>query len=137
MKIDDVLIKANIKIQDKVKKVSKGSKVKNSLLDKNKDKPYDLVMVYCNCCQKRLDVYVYHSLGKSEHFQLINLPEKIAKHLKRRRKIDCPNCNKTFILEKHKQNTKSEFLLKLDCSNMRAGMESWYEDSIPKEGIYA
>jgi hypothetical protein len=74
-------------------------------------------------------------LGKSEHFQLINLPERVAKHLKQR-KIDCPKCEKTFILEKHIQDTKTEFLLKLDCSNMYTGMEYWYNDVIPKEDIY-
>ena len=46
--------------------------------------------------------------------------------------IDCPNCNKTYILVKNTHNSKTEYLLKLDCSKMKSGMESWYEDSIPK-----
>lgn len=136
MKIDDVIIKTNTRVQDKVKKVSKGSKVKNSLQNNPSTNPHDLVMVYCRYCQKRLDVYVYHSLGKSEHFQLINLPERVAKHLKRR-EINCPKCEKTFFLEKKTQDTKTEFLLRLDCSNMSTGMEYWYDDIVLKEGIYA
>jgi len=112
-------------------KINKTHQVQNSLQPKKTDKPYDVVMVYCKSCQEKLEVRVYHSHAKLEHFQLINLPERIADHLQRR-EIDCPNCNKTFILEKNIHSTKSEFLLKLDCSNMKPGMESWYEDSIPK-----
>lgn len=112
-------------------KINKTHQVENSLQQVKTKTPYDIVMVYCNCCQQRLEVRVYHSRAKLEHFQLINLPERIADHLQRR-EIDCPKCNKTFILEKNIQNTKSEFLLKLDCSNMSTGMESWYTDAIPK-----
>ena len=112
-------------------KINKTHQVENALHQNRTKTPYDIVMVYCNCCQQRLEVRVYHSFAKLEHFQLINLPERIADHLQRR-EIECPNCNKTFILEKNTHSTKSEFLLKLDCSNMGAGMESWYDDSIPK-----
>ena len=70
-------------------------------------------------------------LKKSAFISHLNQVSKIKYHLQRR-EIDCPNCNKTFVLEKNVHNTKSEFLLKLDCSNMSSGMESWYEDSIPK-----
>jgi hypothetical protein len=35
-------------------------------------------------------------------------------------------------LEKQPKKSTTDYLLKLDCSNMSAGMESWYEDSIPK-----
>ena len=112
-------------------KINKTYQVENSLHQNKTKTPYDIVMVYCNSCQERLEVRVYHSFAKLEHFQLINLPERIADHLQRR-EIDCHKCHKTFILEKNTHNTKSEFLLKLDCSNMSAGMESWYEDSIPK-----
>ena len=112
-------------------KINKTHQVENSLRQIRTKTPYDIVMVYCRYCQQRLNVRVYHSRAKLEHFQLINLPERIADHLQRR-EINCNKCNRTFVLEKNIHNTKSEFLLKLDCSNMSSGMESWYEDSIPK-----
>ncbi len=112
-------------------KINKTHQVKNSLYNKNKPNPYDIVMVYCRYCQQRLQIHIYHSFGKFEHFQLINLPERIAKHLKTRN-IHCTKCDKDFVLEKNTKETKTDFLLKLDCSNMEPGMESWYEDSIPK-----
>tara|TARA_B100000029_G_C17058042_1_gene772066 strand:+ start:208 stop:585 length:378 start_codon:yes stop_codon:yes gene_type:complete len=112
-------------------KINKTYQVENSLQPKKTPRPYDIVMVYCRYCQEKLDVRVYHSKAKLEHFQLINLPERIAEHLQRR-ELKCNECNKTFVLEKNIYDTKSEFLLKLDCSNMNAGMESWYEDAIPK-----
>lgn len=112
-------------------KIDKTRQVFNPLYSKNKTNPYDIVMVYCRYCQQKLEIHVNHSFGKFEHYQLINLPERIAKHLNTR-KIHCTKCFKDFVLEKNTKETKSEFLLKLDCSNMSAGMESWYEDSIPK-----
>ena len=112
-------------------KINKTHQVENSLRQVRTKTPYDIVMMYCNTCQQRLEIRVYHARAKLEHFQLINLPERIADHLQRR-EIDCLKCKKTFILEKNIHNTKSDFTLKLDCSNMSAGMESWYEDAIPK-----
>ena len=40
----------------------------------------------------------------------------------------CNKCNKTFVLEKQPKKSTTDYLLKLDCSNMSAGMESWYEN---------
>ena len=85
--------------------------------DKKKPKEYDIVMTYCKYCQERLDIHVYHAFGKAEHYQLVNLPERIAKYLKTR-KIQCNHCDRKFVLEKNIQNQKTDFLLKLDCSNM-------------------
>ena len=112
-------------------KIVRTHRVENSLPNKNKPTPYDIVMVYCRYCQQRLELHVNHSFGKFEHYQLINLPERIAKYLDTR-EIHCTKCSKDFVIEKITKETKSEFLLKLDCSNMGSGMESWYEDSIPK-----
>ena len=112
-------------------KINKTHEVFNTLHNKNKNKPYDIVRMYCRYCQEKLDIHVYHALGTLEHYQLVNLPEKIAKHLKTR-KIECTHCNRNFVLEKSTQDKKSDFILKLDCSNMSHGMESWYEDAIPK-----
>ena len=110
-----------------VMKIVRGGRVENSLQDKAKSNPYDVVMVYCRYCEKKIDVHVYHSLGKLEYYQITNLPEKISKHLDTRN-IQCIPCDKTFVLEKQPPKITTDYLLKLDCSNMSAGMESWYEN---------
>ena len=115
----------------KINKVNNTYPVRNTLHQKNPDKPYDIVMTYCRYCDKRMDITVYHSFGKYEYYQIVNLPEKIAKYLDTR-KINCHNCKKKFVLEKNPNQTKTDYLLKLDCSDMTLGMESWYEDAIPK-----
>lgn len=112
-------------------KINKTHQVQNSLQHKKTDKPYDVVMVYCRYCNQRLEVHVYHSLAQLEHYQIVNLPEKISKHLDTRN-IQCNHCDRKFVLEKQPSNTKTDYLMKLDCSDMSSGMESWYEDSIPK-----
>ena len=62
-------------------KINKIHKPMNTLYDNKQPKVYDIVMVYCRYCQEKMEIHVHHSLGKFEHFQLINLPERIAKHL--------------------------------------------------------
>ena len=95
-----------------------------------KPKEHDIVRVYCKYCQEKLDLRVYHARGKFETYQIVNLPEYLADHLDTRT-IECTHCDKNFILEKNIKDKKTDYLLKLDCSNMRPGMESWYEDAIP------
>ncbi len=112
-------------------KINKTYQIQNSLYNKDKPKPYDIVMVYCRYCHQKLEIHVRHSLGKFEHFQLINLPERIAEHLDTR-KLHCTHCNKDFVLERNTQDSKTDYHMKLDCSNMGSGMELWYEDAIPK-----
>ena len=110
-----------------VMKIVHMHKVENSLAEKAKSNPYDVVMVYCRYCQQKIDVHVYHSFGKLEYYQLTNLPEKISKHLGTRN-IQCIPCDKTFVLEKQPTKSTTDYLLKLDCSSMSSGMESWYEN---------
>ena len=119
-------------------KINKTHQVQNSLYHKKTDKPYDVVMVYCRYCNKKIDIHVHHALAQLEYYHIVNLPEKVSKHLNTR-KIQCNTCNKTFVLEKQEKKTSPDYLMKLDCSNMSLGMESWYEDSIPKYSneIYA
>jgi len=111
-------------------KINKTHEVKNSLHPKKTDKPYDVVMVYCRYCKQKIDVRVYHSLAQLEYYQIVNLPEKITKHLDTR-EIYCSPCDKTFILEKETKDSTTDYHLKLDCSNIGLGMEAWYEDAIP------
>jgi len=127
MKLDDVIIKENLRIMDRVKRIAKGNKVENSLLDKNKDKPYDVVLTYCTHCNSRININVYHPLGKYDQYQIKNLPKKISIHLGSRN-IQCNHCNKSFSLEM----VDDDYLMKLDCSDMILGMEHWYDDAIPK-----
>ena len=91
---------------------------------------YDNVRVYCRYCQEKIDLRVYHALGKFETFQIVNLPEHLADHLDSRQ-IECTHCDKNFLIERNVRNKKTEFFFKLDCSKMVSGMESWYEDAIP------
>jgi len=132
MKINNEhLPKSVVKTLHKVNPVGKTYPSFNSLHDNLYPRPYDNVVLYCSSCQGRMEMRVYHSTAKLEHYQLVNLPNRIAKHIQNR-SIHCLNCDKDFVLEKETQKEKSEFLLKLDCSNMSSGMESWYEDSIPR-----
>ena len=119
-------------------KIDRTQPVQNSLYNKQQDRLYDIVRTYCKACNSKMDIHVYHSFGKLEYYQITNLPNKISAHLQTR-KIVCNNCDKTFLLEKQPAKTTSDYLLKFDCSNMSSGMESWYEDSIPKYSneIYA
>ena len=119
-------------------KINKMYPVQNSLYNKHKDSPYDIVRTYCKSCNSKIDIHVYHSFGKLEYYQITNLPNKIASHLQTR-KVVCNHCDKTFLLEKIPAKTSSDYILKLDCSNIHSGMEAWYEDSIPKYSneIYA
>ena len=122
-----------------VKPVTKTEAIQNNFhLDTPKSKPHDTIMTYCPSCQFRLDIVINHSQGKNEFFQLVNVPDRIIEKLGSR-KLYCNMCKNTILLEKQSQKTHNSFyLLKIDCSQMSTGMESWYEDAIPKslEGEY-
>ncbi|SVC14416.1 uncharacterized protein METZ01_LOCUS267270 [marine metagenome] len=100
-------------------------------MDKEHETKYDTVMTYCPSCHFRIDVRIQHSDGKNEFFQFVNMPERISKYLDGR-KVYCNMCKKTSIVERESNATKPTFAVKLDCSQMKPGMETWYEDSIPK-----
>ena len=85
-------------------KIDKTQPVQNSLYNKQKDSPYDIVRTYCKACNSKIDIHVYHSFGKLEYYQITNLPNKISAHLQTR-KIVCNNCDKTFLLEKQPAKT--------------------------------
>ena len=112
-------------------KIVRTHPVQNSLYNKHKDSPYDIVRIYCKSCNSKMDIHVYHSFGKLEYYQITNLPNKISSHLQTR-KIVCNTCDKTFLLEKQPAKTTSNYILKLDCSDMRLGMDTWYDSCVPK-----
>ena len=92
---------------------------------------YDTVMTYCPSCSVRIEVRIPHSAGKNEFFQLVNVPDRIIEKLGSR-KLYCNMCKNTSIIEKESNAIEQTFAVKLDCSQMNPGMETWYEDSIPK-----
>lgn len=102
-----------------------------------KDKKFDTILCYCPACKERIEVKIYYNEGSNDCFQLVNIPERLSVKIDER-KLYCEKCKNTIILEKQSKTINSTFLLKLDCSEMQPGMESWYEDSIPKhrEGEY-
>ena len=100
-------------------------------LDKQHEDKYDTVMTYCPSCSVRIEVRIPHSAGKNEFFQFVNMPERISKYLNGR-KVYCNHCKNTIIVEKESTSTKPTFGLKIDCSQTTPGMESWYDDAIPK-----
>ena len=100
-------------------------------LDKQHEDKYDTVMTYCPSCSVRIEVRIPHSAGKNEFFQFVNMPERISKYLDGR-KVYCNMCKNTSIIEKESNAIEQTFAVKLDCSQMNPGMETWYEDSIPK-----
>ena len=103
-----------------------------------KDRKFDTILCYCPTCKERIEVKIYYNEGSNDCFQLVNIPERLSAKLIDERKLYCEKCKNTIILEKQSQKINSAYLLKLDCSKMKPGMESWYEDSIPKhkEGEY-
>ena len=89
-------------------KIDKTYHVKNSLYDKHKGSPYDIVMIYCKSCNSKMDIRVYHSFGKLEYYQLNNLPNKISNNLDTR-KIKCSECNVTNTLQKQPIKTITNY----------------------------
>ena len=102
--------------------------------DKLEPKTYDTVLAYCQMCHKRIDIPVFHDEATNNQFQLISIPKEIA-HKLENYKIDCINCGNTNIIEKQSKLSNFEvFTIKLDCSNMNTGTDSWYENDSSSSG---
>ena len=96
--------------------------------DKLEPALYDTVMAYCQSCGNRMDIPVFHDEATNNQFQLISIPKEIA-HKLENYKIDCINCGNTNIIERQNHVNRYEvFTVKLDCSNMNEGMDSWYKN---------
>ena len=106
----------------------------NPHLDKEKTQPHDTVLCYCPASNERIEIVVYYSGGQNDFFQMVNLPEKMINNLDDR-KLYCNHCGNTILLEKQSEKIHNNFFhLKIDCSQMSPGMESWYEnDSLPNK----
>ena len=97
-------------------------------------KTYDTVMAYCQGCHRRIDIPVVHEGATNNHFQLVCIPNALCDKLTNYRAY-CNNCGKTNIIEKQeKVSTFEVFTIKLDCSNMDTGTDSWYENDSSSSG---
>ena len=106
-------------------KIVRGGRIENSLQDKAKSNPYDVVMVYCRYCEKKIDVHVYHSFGKLEYYQIFNLPDKISKHLDTRN-IQCNKCNKSMGIKTFKE-VMGEKKYETKVIYLKNGKEKYYK----------
>jgi len=102
--------------------------------DKLEPALYDTVMAYCQSCGNRMDIPMFHDKATNNQFQLVSIPVEFSVKLDNY-KIDCINCGSTNIIEKQNKVTNFEvFTIKLDCSNMNEGMDSWYENDSSSSG---
>ena len=130
-----------IPVKRRVPKVTKIEPVKNGayMSDSNcpyklEPKTYDTVMAYCQSCGKRIDIPVVHDEATNNQFQLVSVPIILSDKLDNY-KVECINCGKTNIIEKQNKVANFEvFTIKLDCSNMNEGTNSWYKHESSSSG---
>ncbi len=128
-------------VKRRVSKVTKIEPIKNGAYMTDSDCPYkvepktyDTVMAYCQGCHRRIDIPVVHEGATNNHFQLVCIPNALCDKLTNYRAY-CNNCGKTNIIEKQeKVSTFEVFTIKLDCSNMDTGTDSWYENDSSSSG---
>ena len=93
---------------------------------------YDTIIFYCPVCQEKNNVQVIHEKAKKAFFQSTNIPAYVAVSIVSQ-KIYCKKCTKTLVIGFEDIPVRQYNLsVKLDCSDDFTGMESWYEDQVPK-----
>ena len=125
----------------RVQKVTKIEPIKNGAYmdeskcpDKLEPAVYDTVLAYCQSCGNRMDIPIVHDEATNHQFQLISIPKEIA-HKLENYKIDCRNCGNTNIIERQNHVNRYEvFTVRLDCSNMNEGTDSWYKNESSSSG---
>ena len=128
-------------VKSRVQKVTKIEPIKNGAYmdeskcpDKLEPAVYDTVLAYCQSCGNRMDIPIVHDEATNHQFQLISIPKEIA-HKLENYKIDCINCGNTNIIERQNHVNRYEvFTVKLDCSNVNEGMDSWYKNESSSSG---
>ena len=128
-------------VKSRVQKVTKIEPIKNGAYmdeskcpDKLEPAVYDTVMAYCQSCGNRMDIPIIHDKATNNQFQLVSVPVEFSKKLDNY-KIECINCDSTNIIEKQDKVSNFEvFTIKLDCSNMNEGIDSWYENESSSSG---
>ncbi len=89
----------------------------------------DFVMIYCPRCQQRVEFPISHPNADGNYFQAINIPLEIAKIMTWKEPIICDGCNAKLDIEKEfEQPQRVELKVRIDCSNMNPGMDSWYDE---------
>ena len=102
--------------------------------DKLEPAVYDTVMAYCQGCHGRIDIPIVHDEATNHQFQLISIPKEIS-HKLENYKAYCNMCGKTNIIERQNHVNRYEvFTIKLDCSKMNEGMDSWYKNESSSGG---
>ena len=129
MKIDNHIVNLYSKVTRKVKPVNNIEPIRGNMeSDKEIEDKHDTVIAYCPACQQRLHLVIIHSKGNLDQYQLHNLPDHVAMHLTSRT-ILCIECDNTIIIEPLEKKTKEYFFnMKIDCSNMSPGHQSWYDN---------
>ena len=95
---------------------------------------YDTVLAYCQSCSSRMDIPVVHNEAANNQYQLVSIPVALSAKLDNYR-VDCINCGSTNIIEKQNKIANYDvFTIKLDCSNIRCGTDSWYENDSSSSG---
>ena len=125
----------------RVQKVTKIEPIKNGAYmdeskcpDKLEPAVYDTVMAYCQGCHGRIDIPIIHDEATNHQFQLISIPKEIS-HKLENYKAYCNMCGKTNIIERQNHVNRYEvFTIKLDCSKMNEGMDSWYKNESSSGG---
>ena len=120
-------------VKRRVPKVTKIEPVRNGV-DMDSSNTYDTVLAYCQRCYKRIDIPVVHDGATNTQFQLVSVPVTLSEKLDNYRAY-CNNCGSTNIVEKQTKVTNFEvFTIKLDCSNMNEGTDSWYKNELSSSG---
>ena len=90
----------------------------------------DFIMVYCPKCLESVEFPITHSGANGNFFQAINIPVEIATVMKWDKKdVFCENCNLQLDVEKEfEQPKRVELKVRIDCSDMDPGMDSWYDE---------
>ena len=128
-------------VKSQVQKVTKIEPIKNGAYmveskcpDKLEPAVYDTVMAYCQSCGNRIDIPIVHDKATNNQFQLVSVPVEFSDKLNNY-KVDCINCGSTNIIEKQEKISSYDvFTVKLDCSNMYEGTDSWYENDSSSSG---
>jgi hypothetical protein len=128
-------------IKRRVQKVTKIEPVKNGVYMSDSDCPYkiepntyDTVLAYCQSCGNRIDIPVVHDEARNNQYQLVSVPIILSDKLDNY-KAYCNNCGSTNIVEKQNKIANFEvFTIKLDCSNIRCGTDSWYKNDSSSSG---
>jgi len=125
----------------RVQKVTKIEPVKNGdyIMDekcpyKLEPNTYDTVLAYCQSCQERIDIPIVHDKAANNQYQLVSVPIILSDKLDNY-KVECINCGSTNIIEKQNKIANYDvFTVKIDCSNMNKGTDSWYENDSSSSG---